>query len=129
MNWVDNALNTHVSALNVSAKRAEVLAANLANADTPNYKARDLDFRQVLSGIGGSALKGQSVTRKGHIDFSAGEKLNVYERTDTAVLANGNTVAKEVEQSAFTENSIRYLASLRFLNGSIQGILKAFRGE
>ena len=129
MNWIDNALNTHASALNLSAKRAEVLAANLANSDTPNYRARDIDFRAVLANVNQAAPKGRQVTQEGHISFSSQRHSDVFERTDAPVASNGNSVSKEVEQAAFTENSIRYLASLRFLNGSIQGILKAFRGD
>lgn len=129
MNWLDNALNTHTTAVLLRAKRAEILAANLANTDTPGYKARDMDFKSVFNQMKTGVLAAPVSTHRRHFNISNVASLEITYRVPTREVINGNTVEKEVEQSAFTENSIRYLASLRFLSGSIKGIILALRGE
>lgn len=129
MNWVDNALNAHSSAVLLRAKRAEILAANLANADTPGYKARDMDFKQVYSQVRTEGSDAMSMTHRSHLPVSDSTSMNINFRTPNKEATNGNTVEKEVEQTAFSENSVRYLASLRFLSGKISGMSKALKGE
>lgn len=128
MNWIDNALDTSARSLMLSSKRAELLATNLANANTPGYKARDIDFKSVMSDQQGRMV-GLNSPRQGHIGTGFAESFHSIERPSSDQVKNGNTVSKEKEQSAYTENSVRYLASLRFLNGNVQGILKALRGD
>ena len=127
-NWIDSALATASRSLIVSGKRAEVLATNIANANTPGYKARDIDFRSILKE---ESMASESLARTsaGHIGTGIGNSFHSYERPVSGEVKAGNTVSKEKEQAAYTENSIRYLASLRFLNGNVQGIMKALRGE
>ncbi len=129
MNWLDNALNAHSSAVLLRAKRAEILAANLANADTPGYKARDMDFKQVYSQVRAGGEIAPKLTHRSHFPINDNSALNIMPRTPNKEATNGNTVEREVEQSAFSENSVRYLASLRFLSGSIKGISDALKGE
>ena len=129
MGWIDNALGTQANSVMVGARRAELLATNLANADTPGYRARDIDFRAVLADAEAGINRGLVRTRAGHISTGMPATSHMIERQVRTGSEDGNTVSKEVEQAAFTENSIRYLASLRFLNGSVQGIMKALKGE
>ena len=129
MNWLDNALNTHSTAVLLRGKRAEILAANLANSDTPGYKARDMDFKNVFNQMKTGELAAPVSSHRRHFNFSNAASLETTYRTPTKESTDGNTVVREVEQAAFTENSIKYLASLRFLSGSIRGIMLALRGE
>jgi len=126
----DNALGIHPQALALREKRNEILAANLANAETPFYKARDLDFKSILNkemGTRGSDLK---TTHKGHMSGShsvMGGQL-MYRNPQQASL-DGNTVEAHIEQGKFAENSVQYQASLTFLNGKFTGLRSAIRGE
>jgi len=125
---VDRIFGIHAEALQLRARRTEVLASNLANADTPNYKARDLDFKSVLSDL--QSQTGMTTTRAGHIrtqgsDASAQLKYSIPNQASL----DGNTVDTQVEQNKFSENAVRYRASLRFVSGKIQGLMTAIRGE
>jgi flagellar basal-body rod protein FlgB len=128
MSWIDNALSIDSQVLLLRAKRAEVLAANLANADTPGYKARDVSFDSILEDV--RAGRGTTTNKaQGHFDLNALSSAAIFERSSGKESANGNTVSREFEQSAFSKNSVQYLASLRFLSGNVQGLMKALRGE
>jgi len=126
---LDQALGIHPQALMLRARRAEVLAANLANADTPNYQARDIDFRSVLAGEGDTGRL--TATHSGHfaggIDSLAGGDL-MY-RVPTQPSLDQNTVDVAAERARFVDNSLRYQASLRFLDGKFSGLKSALRGE
>ncbi|KAA3627619.1 MAG: flagellar basal body rod protein FlgB [Proteobacteria bacterium] len=127
---IDSALGIHTDALALRARRAEVLASNLANVDTPNYKARDFDFRTVLDRAqqGAGMLK---VSHPAHIP-SAGANAAMPElayRMPLHASLDGNTVDASQEQAAFAENALQYRASLTFLNSRIRGLLTAIRGE
>lgn len=128
MSWIDNALAVDSQVLMLRAKRAEVLAANIANADTPGYKAKEVSFQSILEEMRGGAAAAES-TREGHFALTDPRTPVIVERPPVKMNANGNTVSREFEQSAFTQNSIQYMASLQFLNGSIQGILTALKGD
>jgi flagellar basal-body rod protein FlgB len=126
----DNALGIHPQALALREKRAELLASNLANADTPDYKARDLEFKSVLD----SALAGRRValerTRDGHLRPSQdvlGATM-MYRNPQHASL-DGNTVEAHIEQAKYSENAVQYQASLRFINSKLSGLMTAIRGE
>jgi flagellar basal-body rod protein FlgB len=129
MPLLDQALGIHPQALMLRARRAELLATNLANADTPNYQARDIDFREILAGHN-SANKIKA-TRDGH--FSATSKGGfdgelMYRMPDQPSL-DQNTVDVAAERARFLDNSLRYQASLRFLDGRFSGLKAALRGE
>jgi len=132
---IDSALGIHPQALVLRAKRAEVLARNLANVDTPNYKARDIDFRQALGGAmgsnaGSSAMK---VTHGNHIgggmSGASGNAFELIQRKATQVSIDGNTVDAQKEHAEFMRNAVRYQASLQFVTGRIRGLMTAIRGE
>ena len=127
----DNAFGIHTKALSLYAQRSSVLASNLANADTPNYKARDVDFRSILtqakSGSGSiRATHSKHFGMDGMSDNAASETVF---RTPLQPSLDGNTVDVQVEQAAFTDNAMRYMASLRFVTGKVQGLMTAIRGE
>lgn len=128
-NLIDQAFGSHATALQLRAERSQLLAANLANADTPGFKARDIDFRQALASAQGEA--GPLVTTQAnHVaGLDAGQGTRALYRTPLQPSLDGNTVDVATEQAAFSENSNRYLASLTFLNGRIRGLMTALRGE
>lgn len=124
----DRVFGVHAHALQLRAQRAEMLASNLANADTPDYKARDIDFSRALEQAKSGA--GLQATRPGHITHAhtAGRAETLY-RVPSQPSLDGNTVDTQVEQSRFAENAMRYQATLRFLNGKVDGLMKALKGE
>ena len=124
-----NALTSHEQALKFRALRNQVLSSNIANADTPNYKARDLDF--------GSAL---SKARQGSLELERSSELHaktwgtsrhggtLMYRVPMQPSLDGNTVETDVEQAAFAENALQYRASLAFLDGHIRTLRFAIKG-
>lgn len=125
----DQAFGIHAQAVALRGARAEVLATNLANADTPGYHARDIDFREVLKREAGAG--DLQVTHARHIDGrrdSAGGFRTGYRHPEQASL-DQNTVDVQAERSAFLDNAMRYQASVQFLNGRITGLITALRGE
>ena len=128
---LDNVLGVHENAMHLQSRRAQLIAQNLANSDTPGYKARDIDFKSIMKSESGNnhnvSLK---KTSKGHIQpqgyFMGVEQL--YRQPMQSSL-DGNTVEPQIEMSEFTDNSMRYLMTLRILSGRINGMLSAFRGE
>jgi len=132
---LDSYLGVQQDALNVQSKRMEVIAKNLANADTPNYKAQDIDFRTALAQAGspGAALQmtntsaGQNIgtSTAGQVDLSSALKY----RTPLAPSLDGNTVDTQMEQAAFAENTVRYQATLTFLTGSLKDLMTAITGQ
>jgi flagellar basal-body rod protein FlgB len=119
----------HEQALKFRALRNQVLASNIANADTPNYKARDVDFGDALK----NAQSGQLSLRKtSELHISSGNKnsagADIKYRVPTQPSLDGNTVQTDVEQAAFAENAVQYRASLSFLDGKIRGLRYALRG-
>lgn len=127
----NNALGIHASALQVRAKRAEVLANNLANSDTPGFKARDMNFQAILAGEA-SNPKSVSVARThaGHLAGRGGQgEAALLYRTPTQPSIDGNTVDAQIEQAIYTKNSMDYNATFEFLNSKITGVRSALRGE
>ena len=131
-NAIDAALSFHAKALNVRATRQELLASNIANADTPGYKARDLDFGKSLT----AALAGQSGsvnlvrTSAAHLPAAAlksGSGAALY-RTVVQPSIDGNTVDMDVERAQFADNALHYEANLQFLNSQLKSLLSAIQG-
>jgi len=126
----ENALGIHPQALALRERRGEVLASNLANADTPNYKARDLDFHSVLKKEMPANSGLLETTHSGHLQTSnelLGAQL-LFRNPHQASL-DGNSVEAHIEQGKYAENSVQYQASLTFLNGKFSGLMSAIRGE
>ena len=129
---IDAALGIQPRALTVAAKRLELLAANMANADTPGFKARDIDFRAALQSAldeaNGSAGTLQT-THSGHLQPAApGVDAPKY-RVPNHPSLDGNTVDTQLEQAAFAEVAVRYQASLDFIDSRVAGLRRALRGE
>ena len=128
---LDKAFGIHENAMHLQARRAQLLSQNLANSDTPGYKAKDIDFKAALkSAKNGDFNKTLQATQKGHIQ-PKGFYMNAEElyRQPMQSSLDGNTVEPHTEMSEFTENSMRYLMTLRIMSGRINGMLSALRGE
>ena len=128
----DNALGLHEAALKLRAQRMEVLSSNIANADTPNYKARDLDFRAVLSDYQNGTASPSLIrtTHAGHQQPPSGVMGGQLQyRNPLQPSIDGNTVEPQVEKAKFMENALQYQATLEFIDGRIKTLRKAIRGE
>ncbi|NND68025.1 MAG: flagellar basal body rod protein FlgB [Halioglobus sp.] len=125
MNMIDKAFGASPQVLMLRAERFELISANLANADTPGYKARDLDFASALSRARETTPR---QTHARHMALSDESGAIMY-RTPAQLTLDGNTVETDQEHAAFMDNAIRYQASLNFLNGRIKSVLSALRGE
>lgn len=129
---LDNALGLHEAALRVRAQRMEVLSSNIANADTPNYKARDIDFRAVLSEAQGGTVSAAALktTHANHMQQSGGVMGGQLQyRNPLQPSIDGNTVDPQMEKSKFMENALQYQATLSFIDGRISSLRKAIRGD
>ena len=124
----NRALQVHTQALQLRSRRTEALAANLANADTPNYKARDLDFKQAMNSALG-AEQPLKTTHVAHLQSPLHQPANMLYRVPNQMSLDGNSVDAEREKAVFAENALQYQASLRFMSGRIQGLLGAIKGE
>jgi len=127
----DSALGIHADALRLRSQRAELLATNLANADTPNYKARDIDFQSALKMVTSGQSTDLKTTHQHHLSNS-GSQFNspsVQYRTSVQDSLDGNTVDEQTEQAQFMQNAVQYQASLNFLGARFKGLITAIRGE
>ncbi|ARU26898.1 flagellar basal body rod protein FlgB [Cellvibrio sp. PSBB006] len=128
----ESALGIHESALRVRGQRASVLADNLANVDTPNYKARDLDFKTMLAGkMEQTGRFNMQTTDAGHIG-GAGMALddsNMMYRVPNQPSIDGNTVEDQIEHAEYMKNALAFQASFTFLNSKFKGLTSAIRGE
>lgn len=126
----DNLLGVHGQALPLHRARLDRLAANIANADTPGYKARDLDFAAVLErSVGreaGVALKRTATT---HLPGAGGDAPSEVFRVPLQPSRDGNTVDLATENAAFAEASMRYQASMTFIERRLRGLMTAITGE
>jgi flagellar basal-body rod protein FlgB len=130
-------MDFEAQALQLQAERGRVLASNIANADTPNYKARDFNFQQALAAAttGSGTAAGQAVpvamTQPGHMALpsAAGGMPALMYRAPLQNAVDGNTVDLDVERANFAENSVRYEATLRFINGQIKQMTTAINGQ
>jgi flagellar basal-body rod protein FlgB len=132
---LNSLLGVHARALTLYGKRNELLANNLANADTPNFKARDMDFRSALAAAGapGTTLA-LTTTRAMHLGAAGNADPTTAPgglkyRVPLAPALDGNTVDPQLEQAAFAENNIHYQATLTFLNSKFRGLLTAITGQ
>lgn len=126
---LEEALGVHVQALSLRAQRAQLLATNIANADTPNYKAVDIDFKTALSKAQSGELP-LTVTGANHIQAGrgAGSQFPLMYRVPLQPALDGNTVDTQMEQAEFTRNAVQHQASLMFLSNRIRDILYAIKG-
>ena len=150
-------LGVHAAALTLRERRTELLANNLANADTPNFKARDLDFQGALAAVGTAAAGQAAAATPGKIALSAPNSAGVLAgipniaagttsplrssgaigsteaflkyRTPLAPSLDGNTVDPQLEQAAFAENTVHYQATLAFLSQRFKSLMTAITGQ
>jgi flagellar basal-body rod protein FlgB len=115
---LDEMLRFQTEALKLRSQRQELLAANIANADTPQYKAADIDFAQALADATGASGEARS---------PAGAPTVLY-RVPAQSSLDGNTVEMDVERAQFADNTVRYEAALRVLNAQIKAMLAALQG-
>ena len=129
MNKIASHLDFHAQALMLRSRRNEILASNIANAATPNFKARDISFDTLMSkhGSGNGPLR---ITDNEHFDnkTAVGHDRLLF-RDPINPSMDGNTVELAVEQLEFSENVTRYSTTLTFLNNRIAGLMSAIRGE
>ena len=134
---IDDYLRFNETALSLRAQRQELLASNIANADTPHYKARDIDFSSALQGALANVRQPGSLatTAKGHVPHgqAKGDTLAngtpVLYRGVVQGSVDGNTVDMDVERNQFADNALRYEAGITMINHQIKGLLAAIQGQ
>ena len=143
---LDSYLGIQPDALKVYSQRAEVLAANLANADTPGYQARDIDFRAALAAADPQSPQGPQGTRAtpGSLQLAATSPLDVTAQDGAGALSttqylkyriplapslDGNTVNSQVEEAKFAQNSVRFQATLAFIEDRFRELSTAITGQ
>jgi len=123
-----NSLGIHPQTMQLRAARAEILANNLANADTPNFKARDMDFNAVLEGESRRSLE-MAKTNASHLEGNVNTETDLMFRNPYQPAIDGNTVDTQMEQSFYTENALRYNASFEFLSSKFKGLKNAIKAQ
>ncbi|HET7775339.1 MAG TPA: flagellar basal body rod protein FlgB [Azospira sp.] len=130
---LDQSINFHRQALGLRAYRQQVLAANIANSDTPNFKARDIDFNvaleNALAGKGQSDLSMNTTSARHISGINSSGPASLLYRTSFQPSADGNTVDMDVERAKFAENAVQYEASLQFIGGQFKTMLSAIQGQ
>ena len=133
---LDNYLRFNETALSLRAQRQELIASNIANADTPNFKARDIDFASAMQGAlakaNPAAANPLAATNKGHIQPAADDKAlpdgtPVLYRGVVQGAVDGNTVDMDVERNQFADNALRYEAGITMINHQIRGLMAAIQ--
>lgn len=154
LNKLDGLFGFHEQALKLRSERQELLAANIANADTPRYKARDIDFKQSMqkvldsdasNNMQGTTMPAKSLKMAGsltktsgaHLSGTSTPQVNPFNTFNSEALyrpitqgsVDGNTVDMDVERNQFADNAIRYEASILKLNGLIKSMMTAIQGQ
>ena len=123
----------HAQALKLRSYRQQLLASNVANADTPNYKAVDIDFARELKRVANKEPGDVrlAATDARHLQSTSGSMLGakIMYRTPSQPSLDGNTVNMDVERAQFAENALRYESTLRVLNGQIKSLMTAIKGQ
>ena len=128
-------LDFQAQALVLRSERQRLIASNIANADTPGYVAREMDFAQALRQATGTldSARTLAVSQPGHIGAAAGMPANGAVSLRYAVAAqtnlDRNTVDMDRERASFADNSVKYEATLRFINGNVRTVLSAITGQ
>ena len=126
---LDSYLGIHAKALVARDQRSSQLANNLANLNTPNYKAKDVDFNEILTANMAGNTQKPTVTSPNHIDTGTDFSSHLKYRVSNHASMDGNTVDKDRETAEFSRNALNYQASLNFLNSKIKSMMVALRGE
>jgi len=130
---LDEVFTFHENALRLRGQRQQLLASNIANADTPNYKAKDLDFGKAMQSALSQGRTANQValaqTNSGHLSAELSAQLpNTFMRKPTQNNLDGNTVDMDVERNNFVENSMHYEADVNFTQNEIKGLLAVLQG-
>lgn len=133
INRLTDSLDFQSQALALRAERQRLLASNIANADTPGYVARDMDFAAALRDATGTATAGAAVTAAlrqalpGAGGFGASTEAHLRYAAPSQTNLDGNSVDMDRERASFADNSVKYEATLRFINGSVRSMLDAMK--
>ena len=127
MKLLENPFGIHEKAVALRNQRMELISANIANADTPLFRAKDIDFKKVLANTNPSPM---AATDSRHFDTGEAENTNaIIYRNPYNSSVDGNTVEINVEQAKYGEAATQYQATLQFLESRISGIRKSLRGD
>jgi flagellar basal-body rod protein FlgB len=131
---LDETLRFHQTALSLRSQRQQLLASNIANADTPNYKARDVDFNKALQNAlsGGTPANALAKTAPQHLAVASLPTIGGIQaqfRGTVQGSVDGNTVDMDMERNQFTENALRYEAGITFVAHQVKGLLTAIQGQ
>ena len=132
MSVIDRAFSIHDDAMQIRSRRSSILAANIANADTPNYKSRDMDFSAMMKQFqtGNDSGFNMSRTNEHHLSASSTQaNPNIKYRNPLNASLDGNTVDMHAEQARFSQNAVEYQTSLTLLSGKIKGLMLAIKGQ
>ena len=128
MDTIKDQLSFYSSALQLRGRRNNILASNIANAATPNYKARDISFEDEIRKFDNNGPI--ATTHNKHIVQNSGKSIHETSYREPLIVSlDGNTVELAVEQMQFAENSMRYTTTVNFLSGKINKIISAIKGE
>ena len=126
MEVLNEIFGVHEKAMVLRQRRLALLGQNIANADTPHYKAKDIDFKKIMAKETDLSIK---LSQSGHMSGTSSRQAGLVYRTPNNPSADGNTVELNYEQAQFGKESARYSATLQFLENRIGGIRRALRGE
>ena len=126
MEVLNEIFGVHEKAMVLRQRRLALLGQNIANADTPHYKAKDIDFKKIMAKETDLSIK---LSQSGHMNGTSSRQAGLVYRTPNNPSADGNTVELNYEQAQFGRESARYSATLQFLENRIGGIRRALRGE
>ena len=133
INSLTSNLDFQAQALTLRSERQRLIASNIANADTPGYVARDMDFAQALKEATGgmNPAAAMQVSQPGHIGGTPGARgeANLLYATPSQTHLDRNTVDMDRERANFVDNSVKYEATLRFINADVRNMLDAIRGQ
>jgi flagellar basal-body rod protein FlgB len=134
LNQLTKTLDYQGQALSLRSERQRLIASNIANADTPGYVARDMDFSQALREATGAvrATGAMAATSAGHMTGTsngARSEPNLLYSTASQTNLDSNSVDMDRERAAFVDNSVKYEATLRFINGNVRTMLDAIKGQ
>ena len=128
MDTIKDQLSFYASSLQLRGRRNNILASNIANAATPNYKARDISFEDEIKKFDQNGPIKTSHVK--HFVHNSGKSIHETSYREPLIPSlDGNTVELAVEQMQFAENSMRYTSTVNFLNGKINKIMSAIKGE
>lgn len=127
MTWMPN-FSEEARAMQLCETRAQLIARNMANVNTPHYKAQDLNFQEAMASVQSSNVLQTTNTHHLAATGTVGGEKNYY-RTPMQYKMDGNTVDEEIERKNFIENSLRYQSSLSFMQQQAAQLIKAIRGE